>query len=508
MSTKSSLWSVRSVRLRVAMAVALALTIEGLMRSNLNMAIVCMLNSTALTDGKPMISATSSRLNTSFNEEKCPLLTFGGNKTVEHRGTIYWTSHDRAIIFAAFYVGGLVATLCSEFLNRYIGPTRTVFYGAVVNVLGTFVTPFVASTTNFGTMPIMFLRFLMGFGQGVLWPCMLVLVSQWFPANEKSTALAIATTGNQLSVVIAMFATAELCQLPLGWPMAFHTYAVFGIVLCVLWYIVVHDSPCHAEDVLSKEELHYITTERSVKRPPKTRWLNLAKSPVVWSIAASSFAHNYVTVGTITYLPLYYKTILNMSLTSNGVLSALPFLLQLISKVVYVGFADIARRREWASMDTITKICNSSASFGIAICFGLLCFADCTQRGTAIFLVCMAMSFVSGYIPGYSTSVVTIAPAQTAGIAAFSRFWGQIASSVAPYHIGAFTKQGTPAEWMAVFSTMGAICIATGVFFHCCGTVSLQNWDSDHSKAPIEIAREELIDSSKLDDSLRITTVD
>lgn len=36
------------------------------------------------------------------------------------------------------------------------------------------------------------------FHQGLLWPCMSVLVGHWFPPTEKSTALAIATTGNQV----------------------------------------------------------------------------------------------------------------------------------------------------------------------------------------------------------------------------------------------------------------------------------------------------------------------
>ncbi|CAI2354506.1 unnamed protein product [Caenorhabditis sp. 36 PRJEB53466] len=506
MSTSCDLWSVRSVRLRVAVAIALALTIEGLMRSNLNMAIVCMLNSTALTDGKPMISSNSSldRSTTPL----CPMLQFGEAEKVEHRGTIFWTSQDRAIIFASFYAGGLAATLASELLNRYIGATRSVLYGGIANVVGTFLTPFVASQTNFGTFPIILLRFVMGFGQGVLWPCMLVLIAQWFPANEKSTALAIATTGNQLSVIIAMFVTAELCQLPWGWPMAFHVYAVCGIVMCIIWYMLVYDSPCHADDKLSKEELQYITTERRRPRPQNPNWVALLKSPVVWAIAASSFAHNYVTVGTITYLPLYYKTVLNMSLTSNGILSAIPFVLQFISKIFYAGLADSARKQNWFSFDTVTKISNSSASFGIALCFGLLCFCDCSQRVAAIFLICVAMAFVSGYIPGYNTSAVTIAPAQTAAIAAFSRFWGQIASSVAPYHIGASTKQGTAEEWKMVFLVISLICFVTGIFFQCCGTASLQDWDSDHSKAPMEIAREELIDSSKLDDSTRVTNVE
>lgn len=42
------LWSLRSVRLRITVLLAVALCIEGLMRTNMNMAMVCMVNLTAV----------------------------------------------------------------------------------------------------------------------------------------------------------------------------------------------------------------------------------------------------------------------------------------------------------------------------------------------------------------------------------------------------------------------------------------------------------------------------
>lgn len=104
-----------------------------------------------------------------------------------------------------------------------------------------------------------------------------------------------------------------------------------------------------------------------------------------------------------------------------------------------------------ALVEALSQSCNprySSASLGLALCFGLLCFCDCTYRWTAVVLVCLAMAFVSGYVPGYNTrrdtrvscsyltpirltlvfSVVSIAPSQTAAIASFSRIWAQVSS--------------------------------------------------------------------------------
>ncbi|CAJ0601854.1 unnamed protein product [Cylicocyclus nassatus] len=478
------LWSWSSVRLRVAVCIALALTIEGLMRSNLNMAMVCMLNETAIGEVRPMRSTNYSA--------SCEVLKFGNEKVYKYNGELMWTSQERAVIFASFYAGGLIATLVTEKLNRWAGAKRLVLHGAVINVLGTFATPFVA--TQLGAIPMVILRFVMGFGQGLLWPCMSVLVGHWFPPTEKSTALAIATTGNQLSVVIAMFATAELCQLPFmgGWPMAFHVYGILGVFLCILWQVFVDDVPAHAHGI-TDEELQVIHNTGRRPRVQKANWVQLLSSPVVWSIAGSAFAHNFITVGTVTYLPLYYKTVLNMSLTSNGILSALPFVCQFISKIIYAGFADESKKRGWMGFTNVTKACNSSASFGLAVCFALLCFCDCTYRISAVILVCLAMAFVSGYVPGYNTSVVSIAPSQTAAIASFSRIWAQIASSLAPYEIGALTKQGILQEWRIVFLTVVIMCIITGAFFQISGSADVQSWDV---AATIGEPKQELIEET------------
>ncbi|KIH59304.1 hypothetical protein ANCDUO_10465, partial [Ancylostoma duodenale] len=304
---------------------------------------VCMLNETAIAEGRQQRNVSHS--------VKCEVLKFGNEQVYKYNGDLTWTSQQRAVIFASFYAGGLIATLVTESsggdtrtrfatrgaassgqgarersmshhyesaarhaakrahesrmlmpsihkLNRCMGAKRLVLHGAIINVLGTFATPAVA--TYLGTVPMVVLRFVMGFGQGLLWPCMSVLVGHWFPPTEKSTALAIATTGNQLSVVIAMFATAELCQLPFfgGWPMAFHAYGILGVFLCVLWQVFVDDVPANALGI-TEEEIQVISNTTGRRpRVQRANWMQLLTSSVVWSIAGSAFAHNFITVGT------------------------------------------------------------------------------------------------------------------------------------------------------------------------------------------------------------------
>lgn len=80
----------------------------------------------------------------------------------------------------------------------WFGATIVVQIGAIVNVVGTLVTPLVSE--YLGAFVLMFVRFLMGAGQGILVPCTSVLIAHWFPPEEKSFALGISTAGNQVSL--------------------------------------------------------------------------------------------------------------------------------------------------------------------------------------------------------------------------------------------------------------------------------------------------------------------
>lgn len=122
------------------------------------------------------------------------------------------------------------------------------------------------------------------------------------------------------------------------------------------------------------------------------------------------------------------------------------------------------------------KIHRFSASFGSGICLILLTFCDCSQPFLAIFFAVCAVGISSGFIPGYNTSVVCIAPRYTATVASFSRFLGQLASVASPYMIGRMFVEGSKEEWQMIFWVMAFILIIPGVLFQLCGSASVQEW--------------------------------
>lgn len=60
-------------------------------------------------------------------------------------------------------MGGLAIVFPSGYLCDFLGAKLLVFYGAVLNVLGSLITPFIAQ--NFGKWALITVRFLMGAGQ-------------------------------------------------------------------------------------------------------------------------------------------------------------------------------------------------------------------------------------------------------------------------------------------------------------------------------------------------------
>jgi MFS family permease len=73
---------------------------------------------------------------------------------------------DQAMVLSAFYLGGLIAALPSGYLCDRYGPREVVFYGALLNVLGTVLTPLI--TKEMGSIALTVVRFLMGCGQVIL----------------------------------------------------------------------------------------------------------------------------------------------------------------------------------------------------------------------------------------------------------------------------------------------------------------------------------------------------
>ncbi|CAB3408776.1 unnamed protein product [Caenorhabditis bovis] len=451
---KPRLWSISSVRFETAILISLSTIVFGLMRTSLGMAMVDIVDRNETTD--PM-----------FHMD--------------------WNTDEQARIHTSFYIGAFASVFPAEYLTQKFGAKQLITYGLLTNAIGSIATIFVAIYLR-SYIPVLAIRFIMGFGFGLMIPAGAVLITKWFPMDEKSTAMAIFTTGNQVGISASLFLTAKLCQLPYfnGWPFAFGLYGIIGLLFLIVWVVRIADKPRQSK-YITATELMYIqggkarrNRSNTVVRP--TPYRKILLNGCVFGICACSFAQSFVIVALITYLPKFNQIAMKMNMTNNGIWSSLPFIVQMITKLL---FAVIADRVKQCNVDvtTVTKASNALASFGSAIFIIIAASLPLEYIQLIQISITCSMALFSAYVPGYNTSIVTVAPQFTAFISAYGQMYSQVASTLAPILIGRITRHDTAEEWKIAFYSLAGILIVTGLIFQIFGHGRTESWGETPSNA-------------------------
>uniref|UniRef100_A0A914UR20 Major facilitator superfamily (MFS) profile domain-containing protein n=1 Tax=Plectus sambesii TaxID=2011161 RepID=A0A914UR20_9BILA len=325
---RAAFFSLKSTRLGVACLMCYSMTAMALMRTNLAVALVCMVNSSVLLEQNSQLFPQES-LNNSLDRSQDDFVSRGRERTCqlapevqsEYNGELNWTSTQISLIFSAIFWGGLVTGVFSGWLADRYGPKNILLAACVVHVIGSFLTPTIAVRVGFYGM--VGIRFIMGLGQGVTIPCMGALIARWFPSAERSTAIAIYTTGNQLGTMIANPVGAFLCGTESflgGWPAIFYVFGTIGVVWCVCWSSTVSNSP-ENNRLISNNELMYLQQELKSQslqnRKVATQhvpWAKMFRSgPILAQMTMNAAAACFMSVYQ-SYLPIYFMQVLALNL--------------------------------------------------------------------------------------------------------------------------------------------------------------------------------------------------
>ncbi|KRX40654.1 putative transporter -like protein, partial [Trichinella murrelli] len=485
-------WSFRSTRLTMAFLLCLAITNITLTRNSLSVAMVCMVNSTAFSEKSRIFNAANeSLINQSVHikslREKCPIDQLAEESyQVQHFGGEFaWTSSKRDIMFSAIYWGALVSGLPSGMIADRYSPKRVIFVCLIGTVLSTMLIPIGARYGDF--MAVFALRFISGvFGQATVVPAIGSLISNWVPSVEKSSAIAIYTAGNQIANIIGMPLNAFLCEQKGffgGWPSIFYVCGFIGIAISVVWCVVVTDTPDSNRFISAAEKSLIIHSIRSQSASSKKKrplrqlpWKKLLFSAPMISCNTSNFMNSLMTTALATYIPIYFKDALHMDLKRNGLLSALPYIAQLVIKFIFAYIADQLKARYPHEQTNIAKFFNSIGTFASGSFLIALSFVDCTQPVQAIVCMVLANGLLSGGIAGFQTSTLSIAPAYSGTVSSLSKYLGQVASVITPYLIGSTISSGDASEWHFVFFGIGSGLVAAGFIFLFYGSSEIQEW--------------------------------
>jgi len=218
-----------------------------------------------------------------------------------------WSETAKGWVLSSFFIGYLAFMAASGALaNRYGGK---IILGAAVLWWSVF-TALTPPAAMLSLPALIAARIALGLGEAAVFPASVNMVSRWVPAAYHTRAVALFTSALSLGTMISLPVTGWLVR-DKGWPMPFFAFGALGLVWAVLWFSTV--SSGRAADVEPASEHRVIP------------WGRLLRSGAVWAIIINHFCSNWALYVLLAWLPSYFKTTFNVTLTNAGLLSAAPW---------------------------------------------------------------------------------------------------------------------------------------------------------------------------------------
>nr|CAD7258594.1 unnamed protein product [Timema shepardi] len=324
----------------------LGMAILYALRGNLSIAIVAMVNHTAISQHNLSAEFTSSA-----REEPCDWVDEEMQDAED--GELNWDSTYQAFILSGFFYGYLVGQVPGGILTERFHGKLVFGLGILVTAILTIVSPFtlwVSGELFFVT------RLLEGLAEVRLvlstgWVCcqrrqssLVWLTGEWGGRERNDAGIAIhdhevGTTQRKKQILRNVFSPlreplmSSFCQLgtflgnilckPLSgflcskdgageWALVFYVFGAVGVLWYLLWYCFVYDSP-KEHPRITKEEQRYIETslgnmEQKEKLP--IPWKALATCPGLWACYLMYFGTGWNLYTLFLGLPTYLDVIL------------------------------------------------------------------------------------------------------------------------------------------------------------------------------------------------------
>ena len=315
--------------------------------------------------------------------------------------------------FLFFY--GLASFFIGPIIDR-IGPKRVLGYNLIL---------WAAIMIIMGLIPSfnvhLFCRALLGLTEAMAAPVCSKLIQTWFPPQERAKANGVWFIGLNFSLLAGVPLVAWLVAV-LGWNGSFYAIGVLNIIPVFACFALVYDTVA-AHPRLSKEEADYILSGRFEKSIPsntnRTSYGFLTKK-VFW-LTTIVYAFNLATFwGIQTWLPTYLITGHGFSWAKGGILSSVPYMVNIFFLLIFTPLMDKYNSRALfttggcafltISMFLVTIAGDPiMALVAISLGFGCITMANCSlfpilQNGMDSGEVAAAVGCFTGFAYVFSSS--------------------------------------------------------------------------------------------------------
>ncbi|KRT86300.1 membrane transporter [Oryctes borbonicus] len=438
------------------------------MRTNMSVAIVAMVNHTAIHTEELLDDECDGVYGNETN-----------NSDPSSDGQFIWETDLQGYILSSFFYGYVITQIPFGIMAKKYGNIYFLGVGMLINSVFAFLVPISA---EWGVGWLIAVRFIQGLGEGPIVPCTHSLLAKWIPPNERSRMGAFVYAGAQFGTVISMPLSGVLSASSARWPSVFYVFGAIGTVWCIAFLFLIYEDP-EANKKMNSEERKYILNalwgaETSEARKPPIPWKSIVSSLPFWAILIAHMGHNYGYETLMTELPTYMKQVLKFNIKSNGTLSALPYLAMWLFSMAISHVADWMLVSGHFTHTAVRKIINGIGQYGPAIALTAASFTGC-DRWLTVAILTIGVGLNGGIYSGFKINHLDISPRFAGVLMSFTNCLANLAGLLAPIYAGNIIKGNpTQARWRIVFVTAAAVYAGCCTFFVIFASGQRQPWDN------------------------------
>ncbi|CAD7088901.1 unnamed protein product [Hermetia illucens] len=448
------------------------------MRTNMSVAIVAMVNHTYL-DSMAEAEILDDEC-VEYNNTLPPKTDPGSD------GEFKWSSSLQGVILSSFFYGYVLTQIPFGILAKRYGALRFLGWGMFVNSVFAFLVPVAAREGGYIGLSVV--RFIQGLGEGPIVPCTHAMLAKWIPPNERSRMGAAVYAGAQFGTIISMPLSGLLAEYGFdgGWPSIFYVFGVVSTVWSIAFLFLVYEDPS-SHPRINEKEREYINSslwgKGTISSPPVPVKSIIFSMPF-YAILIAHIGHNYGYETLMTELPTYMKQVLRFSIKENGTLSALPYLAMWLFSMFISVVADYMISSERFTHTSTRKIINSIGQYGPGICLIAASYTGC-DRVLTITLLTIGVGLNGGIYSGFKINHLDITPRFAGILMSITNCSANLAGLLAPIVAGILIEgKPTMGQWQIVFFIAAAVYLFCGTFFNVFGSGERQAWDNPENDAP------------------------
>jgi MFS transporter, ACS family, glucarate transporter len=226
-------------------------------------------------------------------------------------------------VFSAFTLAYALFEIPTGAWGDRIGPRRV-----LTRIVAWWSSFTIATAAAFNYVSLLAVRFLFGMGEAGAFPNASKVISRWFPATERGTALGIFFAGAHLGGGLTPMLVGALLMF-MNWRWTFAIFGLVGFGWAVAWYRWFRDEPAD-HPAVGQAERKYIESGRLEARPHRLDARRLARILAdrnVVLLCLMYFTQAYGFYFNLTWLPTYLERARGFRDPALGLLAGLPLML-------------------------------------------------------------------------------------------------------------------------------------------------------------------------------------